>query len=87
MLVVLATIGGAAAFSYRHFEPRLKTFGPLAPLVSPAPKTTRVYRWRDENGNWQVADRHPGKDVVYEILEYRNDVNVLPLPPELSNPD
>ncbi len=88
-LVVLAAVGGAAALGYRHFEPALKTYQPLAPLINPSPKTTRVYRWRDENGNWQVADSHPGENVVYEVevLEYRNDVNVLPLPPQLKGKD
>ncbi len=84
-LAVLTAIGAADAFGYRHVEPRFTTFQPLAPLVNPSSKTTRVYRWKDANGNWQVADRHPGEDVVYEVLEYRNDVNVLPLPPELRD--
>ena len=86
-LVVFAVLCGAAAFGYRYFESELRAFQPLAPLVNPSSKTTRVYRWKDENGNWQVADRHPGEDVAYEVLEYRNDVNVLPLPPELRDPD
>ena len=47
--------------------------------------------WRDkaqdEDGNWQVADRNPGENVVYEVLEYRNDVNVLPRPPQLRDAD
>ncbi len=88
-LVVLAVVGGAAILGYRHFEPALKTYQPLAPLVSPSPKTTRVYRWRDENGHWQVADSHPGKDFGYEVevLEYRNNVNVLSLPPQIRGPD
>ncbi len=88
-LVGLAVVGSAAAFGYRHFEPALKTYQPLAPLINPAPKTTRVYRWRDENGHWQVADSHPGESLGYEVevLEYRGDVNVLPLPPQIRGPD
>ena len=88
-LVVLAAVGGASALGYRHFEPLLKSYQPLAPLVSPSPETTRVYRWRDEDGNWQVADKHPGESADYdvEVLEYRNDVNVLPLPPQLRGQD
>ena len=86
-LAALAAVIGAAAFGYRHFEPVLKSYRPLAPLIDPAPKTTRVYRWRDENGDWQVADRHPGENVVrqVEVLEYRNDVNILPPPPQLRD--
>ncbi len=86
-IVILVAIGGAARLGYRHIEPELRRFEPLAPLLNPASKTTRVYRWQDEDGNWQVADRNPGENVVYEVLEYRNDVNVLPRPPQLREAD
>ncbi len=85
-LVVLAAAGGTAALGYRHLQPVLRSYQPLAPLVGPSPRTTRVYRWRDENGDWQVADHRPGENAGYpvEVLEYRNDVNILP-PPQLRD--
>ena len=47
-------------------------------------KTTRVYKWRNTDGEWQITDHQPPNGVEYERLEYREDVNVLPLPPQLG---
>ncbi|MDH3900861.1 MAG: hypothetical protein OEU51_07430 [Gammaproteobacteria bacterium] len=47
-------------------------------------KTTRVYKWRNTEGEWQITDHQPPDGVEYERLDYREDVNVLPLPPQLG---
>jgi hypothetical protein len=47
-------------------------------------KTTRVYKWRNAAGEWQLTDQQPAAGIEYERLDYREDVNVLPLPPGLA---
>ena len=47
-------------------------------------KTVRVYKWRNADGEWQITDHLPPAGVEYERLEYREDVNVLPVPPQLG---
>jgi hypothetical protein len=47
-------------------------------------KTTRVYKWRNADGEWQITDHLPPQGVEYERLDYREDVNVLPVPPQLG---
>jgi hypothetical protein len=47
-------------------------------------KTTHVYKWRNADGEWQITDHLPPDGVEYERLDYREDVNVLPLPPQLG---
>lgn len=47
-------------------------------------KTTRVYKWRNADDEWQITDHLPPEGVEYESLDYREDVNVLPLPPQLG---
>ena len=47
-------------------------------------KTTRVYKWRNTDGEWQITDHLPPEGVEYERLDYREDVNVLPVPPQLG---
>lgn len=47
-------------------------------------KTAVVYKWRNSKGEWQITDQLPPEGIEYEKLEYREDENVLPLPPELG---
>lgn len=47
-------------------------------------KTTRVYKWRNADGEWQITDHLPPAGTEYERLDYREDVNVLPVPPQLG---
>ena len=49
-------------------------------------KTARLFKWRDAGGNWQITDQLPPKGIDYEMLEYREDVNILPRPPGLQQP-
>jgi hypothetical protein len=44
-------------------------------------KTHRVYKWRNERGEWQLTDTPPPPGVEYELSDYRDNVNVLPVPP------
>ena len=47
-------------------------------------KTTRVYKWRNTDGEWQLTDHPPPAGVEYEHLDYHEDLNVLPIPPQLA---
>jgi len=46
-------------------------------------QTTHLYKWRNPAGEWQITDHTPAQGVEFEALEYRSDVNVLPVPPQL----
>ena len=52
--------------------------------LAPEPEITRVYQWRDAQGSWRITDQPPPAGIDYELKEYRADVNVLPLPPQLE---
>lgn len=54
---------------------------------SNAPTTTRVYKWQDARGNWQITDQPPPEGIPFETRDYHHDVNVLPLPPALQPKD
>jgi len=47
-------------------------------------KTARVYKWKNTAGDWQITDQPPPAGIEYERLDYREDVNVLPVPPRLG---
>ena len=80
LLLVTAVAAGAA---YWYFYPeRMPVWLQRVGLPSAAEKT-QFYKWENAEGQWMVTDRPPAGDVPYEVLEYRHDVNILPLPPEL----
>ena len=89
ILIVAAVIG-----TYIYFNPQVanqwleetKETLKEAPVVG-KPDTTVLYKWKNEQGQWQVSDQLPPQGTAYEILEYRHDVNIVPLPPELRAED
>lgn len=42
------------------------------------PRETRLYRWRDDDGAWVVADAPPKDGREYEVVDYDYDANVVP---------
>jgi len=80
ILLLLALVAGAAAFLYFYPESGQRF---LDGLHKPdfVKKTDRIYKWRDKNGAWQLTDTPPPADIEYEVTDYREDVNVLPVPP------
>lgn len=93
LLILLILIVAAGALLV--LKPEFLDFLPLKPawreqareLVrghALVPETTRLYKWQDEHGQWQVSDQPPAAGIDYETLEYRHDVNVVPAvkPPE-----
>lgn len=55
--------------------------------IASTPETTRVYKWRDDQGNWHVSGTPPPDGIKAEIKDYRSDENVLPVPPQLQGKD
>ena len=83
--LVLIIFIAAAAGGYLYLHPEL-----MRPLLQgtplePPPAETKLYKWRDASGKWQVSDIPPGAGIKYEILQYRSDVNVIPALPEKKN--
>jgi len=85
LLIVLVLLAGAVLYFKPEYRQRLQGLSSDAGLSSMVPKkTTRLYKWRDTAGHWQVTDQPPSPGIRYETLEYREDVNVLPRPPGLK---
>jgi len=43
-----------------------------------------LYRWKDAAGREQVSDTPPNDGTLFEVLNYRHNVNIIP---EHQNPD
>jgi len=76
IIILLIVLSGAGAYLYLNpdvWQPWVKD----TPL-EPAPTKTQVYKWQDENGQWQITDGPPTGDIPYENLEYSSDTNIVP---------
>lgn len=82
LLAILAA--GAGLWFYTHPD-TARGLTDLLPLTGSSLKTDRLYKWRNDRGEWQVTDTQPPAGTAYEMLDYREDVNVLPVPPQLAN--
>lgn len=81
LLVFLAA--GAGFWYFTHPE-QAGYLHALLPGAGPDLKTDRLYKWRNPRGEWQMTDTPPPPGTPFELLEYREDVNVLPVPPQLA---
>lgn len=75
-VLVLAVLGLAG---YWYANPQL-TPGWLHQYLPQAP--TRLYKWRDSDGEVQYSDQPPPAGVDYELVDYWEDANVIPTQPQ-----
>jgi len=80
--LILALLLAAGAYIYFNpdYKSRLKD---LSSEVGLGKQAQRVYKWQDTEGKWHITDQLPPEGTAYETLDYPEDVNVLPLPPQL----
>jgi hypothetical protein len=76
--LLLVALGAGAGYLYYFKRDLLQGWVNKTPLdLQIVPTVTRVYKWRDAQGNWQMTDRPPaGRD--YEVKEFRSDKNLVP---------
>ncbi|MCI0399793.1 MAG: DUF4124 domain-containing protein [Gammaproteobacteria bacterium] len=90
-LVIVMVLLAGIVVAYLYFHPELadhwlrqtKETLNSAPNVG-RPETTVLYKWKDKDGQWQISDQLPPPGTPFETLEYRHDLNILPVPPELQ---
>ena len=73
LLMALSASGGYLYLNPDVWKPWVKG----TPL-EPASTKTKLYKWQDDDGQWQITDRPPTGDRSYENLEYSSDTNIVP---------
>ena len=73
VLLILA-LAGIALFAPDRATPLLSKLGSLN---GPA-EETRIYKWRDNNGDWQYSNTPPPAGIDYQVQNYRSDANIVP---------
>ncbi len=86
LLLIVLLLAGLFLYLNPEYKTRLMELASDAgSTLSPAGKTTRLYKWRDAEGTWQITDQPPPVDIDYETLDFHQDANVLPQPPQLQS--
>lgn len=87
-IFLLFLLVAGAGTGYLYFHPDIwKSWVKGTPLEQ-APTITRVYKWQDKNGAWQMTDQPPTGGVKYQTLIYSSNSNLVPsLPTEEKNSD
>ena len=75
LIIVLVAVAAGAYYVYRNptVVTPLVEGTPLESTVRETLGTTRVYKWRDTDGVWQITDEPPPEGTKFEKLEYVND--------------
>lgn len=81
LLVALLLLGGAYLYLYPETARQLRNQLPTPEITR---NTARLYKWRNSAGEWQITDTPPPEGIDYERLDYRDDANVLPVPPGIQ---
>jgi hypothetical protein len=83
LAVLLLLLAGAGAYLY-FFPETLTYLEESLPETEFSKKTDRIYKWRNAQGEWQLTDTPPPAGTEYELTDYREDLNVLPVPPGIN---
>ena len=83
-LVLLVLLLAAGAYLYFYPETGNRLLQGLKETGITQKKTDRIYKWRNDKGEWQLTDTPPPAGIEYEQTDYREDVNVLPVPPGID---
>lgn len=75
MLILLASV---AAVIFWYFYPSSRPAWLADRLPVAAGATTTLYQWTNDKGVPVTSDQKPPDGIDYEVIEYRNDQNVIP---------
>jgi hypothetical protein len=81
LILILLLAGGTFLYLNPEYYSRLSHSA--TGIVTPV-STSRIYKWRNNRGEWQLTDAPPPEGVAFETMEHRSDENVLPRPPQLD---
>ena len=82
LISIVLFVAVVSAGLYFLYPEKLREWTEGTPLAPPAPSTT-FYKWKDSAGNPVVTNKPPEMGIPYEAVEYRHDLNLMPLPEKL----
>lgn len=77
-LIVLLVLAAAGVTAFWYYQPQQRPDWVTESLPIAPKSSVALYRWKQADGQWVVSDKKPSGGVDYELVEVRNDVNVMP---------
>jgi len=72
-LIFIVVVAGAIA---AYMDPEFRHW--LLQTTGTQPAATRLYKWQDSQGQWQITNTPPPAGTPYTEQEYLHDTNVIP---------
>ena len=78
LFILAAVLTAVVWYVYHDHQLSRKVKKEVKQLLPSQEKTTTVYKWRDERGNWQITDHPPPAGISFETFKYQSNTNVVP---------
>lgn len=82
--ILLSIIGTAAFYIYLDEGLQSKIMGKVH-QVAPELNQSTLYKWKNNQGEWQVTDKPPSKGIAFTTITSQDQVNVMPSPSSKKN--
>lgn len=79
-LIILTIIATVTYYVYQDEALREKVMGKIH-QVAPELNQSTLYKWQNNQGEWQVTDKPPGKGITFTTITAQDQINVMPSPP------
>ncbi len=76
ILLIIAALVGITAY----LDQDVKNW--VLKSIGQEQSTSKVYKWRDNNGVWQITSIPPSAGTPYTEQEYLHNTNIVPALPE-----
>lgn len=76
--LLLLVFAGIIAGTYLAFNPDRRAGLEVQVKDLVTGPTTRVYKWKDTQGQTQLTDTPPPDNIPFEVIEVPNKVNLVP---------
>jgi len=77
-IITVVLLASVAAVIFWYFYPSSRPAWLADRLPVAASATSTMYRWTNDTGLPVISDQKPPVGVEFEVIEYRNDQNVIP---------
>jgi len=78
-IILLGIIGTAALYIYQDEALQTRLLGKVH-QIAPELNQTTLYKWKNDNGEWQITDKPPSKGITFTTTTIQHQVNVMPSP-------
>jgi hypothetical protein len=80
VLIILTVIATVAYYVYQDPKLNQQLFNKIH-LIAPELNQSTLYKWKNNQGEWQITDTPPAKGISFTTISTQDQVNVMPSKP------